>query len=110
LRLTGKQWRTGTKPVPCKTAEGKIVMFYQTTDYLGLDWNVIMQLADKKQVPQDDEFFEKLYIFESAVLNILTGGDKSGPCSKDDRDNCIYEMGGEEYLEWKCKQCKKKQF
>lgn len=83
-------------------------MFYQTTDYVGLDWNVIMQVADKRQVIQDDEFFEKLFIFEGAVLDILNNRNAAAPCSNDDRENCIYEMGGEDYLEWKCKQCEKK--
>jgi hypothetical protein len=77
------------------------------TRYQGLDWSVIIAIADRRG-PIDDDFFDKLHLFESATLEILNGASEDGPCTEEDRQRCIYEMGGPEYLDFQCKHCEKK--
>jgi hypothetical protein len=76
--------------------------------FYGLDLNVILTAAGARGIDIDDEFLEKVNIFEGAVLDILNGGEDEGTCTDADRERCIYEMGGEEFIEWKCAKCKKK--
>lgn len=76
--------------------------------FYGLDLNVLFRAAEARRMDIDDEFLEKIYTFEGAVLDILNGTGEEGPCTDADRERCIYEMGGEEFIEWKCAECKKK--
>jgi hypothetical protein len=76
------------------------------TRYMGLDWNVIISIAEKRGVI-DDNFFDKLCFFESSVLDILNGTAEDGPCTKEDRARCIFELGGEEFLEFQCNHCER---
>jgi hypothetical protein len=90
-----------------KNTDRETIMCYQVTEYLGLDYNVIMTIAGKRGLSLDDEFFRKISIFETAVLAILNGTDENAPCSEGMREKCIYEMGGPDYIEWKCQNCPK---
>jgi hypothetical protein len=83
MNLAATQWRAGFNGV------------------YGLDYTAIITIAQALHIATDRTFFEKLKVFEKAVLEQICEKQKSETC---DPVKCKFEYG--EYFEWACENCR----
>lgn len=66
----------------------------------GLDYVAIAEVARSLEIEVGRVFWEKLKIFERAVLDALAKDQKADIC---DPEKCKFEFG--EFFEWACGNC-----
>jgi hypothetical protein len=89
FELCKRQWRTGFN------------------GYTGLDFGTIRGVAHDLAVSTAGSFWEKIGILEEEILKIINakGGNREA-CDEKQKGKCAMQHG--KFLDWACKNCKKR--